>query len=425
MQRHCWRLYFGLLFASACLAQTSRPARALTWQETETLFKANNPTLLAGQATIDESKADEITADLRPNPDFTFSTDGTQIAPHLGVWHPFSGTFFTPSLSYLHERDHKRELRLESAREGTAIAVSTQADLERTLLYTVRDAFIRVLQAKAVRDLTRENLAYYDKEIDINKQRLNAGAMSRVDFQRVEIQRVQYESDLETAEVDLRTAKIDLRALLRDRTPIEQFDVTGNFDFEEPVTSLADLHQIALSNRPDLKEAEQNIDQARTNHQLAIANGSTDPTFSGWWTHNASTNNPYAYDTIGASVSIPLRIFDRNQGDKAHTLIDIGRNQELRDAAQIAVLHDVDSAYATLESTLDLLRPYKSKYLKEAADIRDTISFSYLHGAASLLDFIDAQQEYRSTELNYLTLVGSYMSAANQLNLAVGREVIQ
>lgn len=425
MQRHTWRLSIGLLFAAGCAAQTAHPPRALTWQETEEEFRKNNPTLLAGQQTIAEARADEITAYLRPNPDLTLSTDGTQIAPHRGIWQPFAGTFFTPSVSYLHERDHKRELRLAVAREGTAIAVSAQNDLERNLLYNLRDAFIRVLQARAIRDLARENLEYYDKEIEINKQRFNAGAMSHVDFQRIEIQRVQYESDLETAEVDLRTAKIDLRTLLRDQTPIEQFDVTGEFDFEEPTTTLDELKDVALRSRPDLKEAQENVDQARANHQLATANGSTDPTFSGWYTHNASTNNPYAYDTVGASVSIPLRFFDRNQGEKLHTQIDIGRNEKLRDAAQLTVLHDVDSAYATLESTLALLRPYKAKYLKEAADIRDTVSFSYMHGAASLLDFIDAQAQYRSARLNYLNLVGSYLSAANQVNLAVGREVVR
>ena len=425
MQRHTWRLSVGLLLAAGCAAQTAHPPRALTWQEAEEEFQKNNPTLLAGQQTIDEARADEITAYLRPNPDFTFSADGTQIAPHRGIWQPFAGTFFTPSVSYLHERDHKRELRLAVARQGTAIAVSAQSDLQRNLLYNLRDAFVRVLQAKAIRDLARENLEYYDKDIEINKQRLNAGALSRVDFERIEIQRVQYESDLETAEVDLRTAKIDLRTLLRDTRPIEQFDVNGEFDFEEPTATLEELKNVALSSRPDLKEAQENVEQARANHALAVANGSTDPTFGGWYTHNASTNNPYAYDTVGVSVSIPLRIFDRNQGEKRHTEIDIGRNEKLRDAAQLTVLHDVESAYATLESTLALLRPYRAKYLKEAADIRDTVSFSYMHGAASLLDFLQAQAQYRSTQLNYLNLVGAYLSAANQVNLAVGREVVR
>lgn len=425
MQRRIWRLYTGLLLAAGCLAQDASSPRALTWQETEERFKANNPTLIAGQATIQEARADEITAYLRPNPDFTLTADGTQILPSKGAWRPFAGTLFSPGVSYLHERQHKRELRLVSAQQATEIAVSTQADLERTLMYNLRDAFVRVLLQKAVLKVTEENLESFDKQIAINRERFKAGQIARVDFQRVELQRVQFESDVATAEVDLRTAKIDLLALLRDHTPLEEFDVKGEFDFTEPVTTLAELRSLALNSRPDLKEAEQTVDKARTDHQLAVANGSTDPTFAGWWTHNGSFNNPAAVNTVGASVSIPLRIFDRNQGEKLHTLVDIGRSEKLRDAALIAVQHDVDSAYATLENTLELLRPYRAKYLEEAEEIRSTVSFAYLHGAASLLDFLDAQKDYRDTQLNYLNLVGAYMSAANQVNFAVGREVIR
>ncbi len=425
MQRHNRRLCIGLLFAAGCWCQTATPPQALTWQETEDRFKANNPTLLAGKVTVDEARADEITAYLRPNPDFALTTDGTQIAPSQGVWRPFAGTLLSPSFSYLHERDHKRELRLASAQRATAIAISTQTDLERNLIFNLRDSFVRVLSAKAVLGVARENLAYYDKEIAINRERLNVGSIAKVDFQRVEMQRIQFESDLQTALVDLRTAKIDLQALLRDRTPVEEFDVAEEFDFREPVVTLEALRKLALEARPDLKEAEQALEKARTDHQLAIANGSTDPTFTAWWTHNGSFNNPGAYNALGGSVSIPLRIFDRNQGDKLHTLLDIGRTEKLRDASEITALHDVDSAYATLESTLGLLRPYKSKYLKEAEEIRSTVSFAYEHGAASLLDFLDAQKGYRDTELNYLNLVGAYFSAANQVNFAVGREVIR
>src|SRR5581483_7235614 len=251
--------------------------------------------------------------------------------------------------------------------------------------------------------------------------RLKAGDISQVDFQRVELQRVQFESDLATAQVNLRTAKIDLLTLLRDRTPMDQFDVLETFDFTEPVTTLEDLRKIALSTRPDLKEAEESLEKARTDHQLAIANGSTDPTFGVDASHQPPPLNTY----LGASISFPLRIFDKNQGDKLHTLLDIGRNEKLRDASELTALHDVDSAYATLESTLKLLQPYKEKYLKEAVDIREGVSFAYLHGAASLLDFLDAQKEYRDTQLNYLNLVGAYFSAANQVNFAAGREVIR
>ena len=259
----------------------------------------------------------------------------------------------------------------------------------------------------------------------MNRDRYKAGAIAQVDLDRLEIQRVQYESDQQTAEVNLRTAKIQLLALLNDRTPVEQFDVTGPFDFSPQLEPLDNFRQMAVDTRPDLKEALQSIDKARTDHRLAVSMGSTDPTFSAWYTYNPSFNNPNDHQTLGASVSIPLRIFDRNQGEKLRTQLDIDRNERLMEATRAQVFSDVDSAYATVASTVTLLQPYKDRYLKQASRIRDTISFSYEHGAASLLDFLNAQAEYRGVQLNYLNLVGSYLAAASQLNLAVGREVIQ
>jgi cobalt-zinc-cadmium efflux system outer membrane protein len=424
MKRFLSRLFGGLL-ATAVLAESGFAQTALTWQEVRDKFEAANPSLRAGQIGIDESRAQEITAYLRPNPGLTLSTDGTQISPYKGTWRPFTGTQFSTNFNYLHEREHKRELRLESAQKATGIAISGQADLERTLLFTLRMAFVQTLQEKAVFDLAKENLSYYDHLLDVNRERYKAGAIAQVDLDRLELQRVQYESDLQTAEVNLRTAKIQLLALLNDRTPVEQFDVTGPYDFVTQIAPLEEVRKTALDTRPDLKVAVEAIDKAQTDHKLAVATGSTDPTFSTWWTHNPSFNNPFAHETLGASISIPLRIFDRNQGEKLRTQLDVTRNQRLRDAAEAQVFSDVDSAYATVKSTVILLQPYKDRYLQQASRIRDTISFSYEHGAASLLDFLNAQADYRGVQLNYLNLVASYLSAASQLNLAVGREVIQ
>jgi cobalt-zinc-cadmium efflux system outer membrane protein len=417
------RLYLGL-FLALVLVQGSFAQKALTWQEVRDKFQASNPTLQAGKLSIDESKAQEITAYLRPNPQFTQTADGTQIAPFQGTWKPFSGTDLSPSFSYLHERRHKRELRLESAQKATGIAVSTQADLERTLIFNLRTAFIQTIQQKAILQLAKENLSYYDHLLDVNRERYKAGAIARVDLDRLELQRVTYESDLQTAEVNLRTAKIQLLALLSDRTPVEQFDVAGPFDFSSQLTPLDEIRQTALDTRPDLRAALQSIDKAKTDHKLAVANGSTDPTLSSWYTYNPSFNNPFAHYTLGTSVSIPLRIFDRNQGEKQRTLLDIDRNEKLMEATRAQVFNDVDSAYATVNSTITRLQPYKERYLQQASRVRETVAFSYQHGAASLLDFLNAQADYRSVQVSYLNLVGSYLSAANQLNLAVGREVI-
>ena len=396
----------------------------LTWDQAKARFETANPALQADEDNVREMKAEEITADLRPNPQFSFTADGTQIAPNNGVWQPLAGTFVVPTISYLHERDHKRELRLQSAQEGTAIAGSQHQDLERNLVFDLRSQFIQVLEDKALVTLAQQELTYYDHIIAISQDRFKAGDLAQIDLDRIELQRVQYESDLQTADVNLRTSKIQLLQLLDDRTPADLFDVQGSFDFSDQLQPLTQLQQTALANRPDLQAALESVQQADTNRKLAIANGSTDPTFGAWYTYNSSNNNPNATQTLGASVSIPLRIFDRNQGEKLRTAIDVGRNQQLADAARAQVFSDVDSAYALVSSNLILLRPYKQQYLAQASRVRDTVTYSWQHGGASLMDFLNAQSDYRNVQMSYLQLVGAYLTAAAQLDLAVGREVI-
>ena len=201
--------------------------------------------------------------------------------------------------------------------------------------------------------------------------------------------------------------------------------MTGPFDFAEAVAPLPEFRAIALETRPDLRAAVQSIDQARSAQQLAEANASTDPTVCIDVGRLPQSTARAEYSYVGVSVSIPLRIFDRNQGERLRTKLDITRNERLRDAIEAQAYGDVDSAYATLVSTVILLKPYKTQYLSRRSTVRDTVTFSYQRGGASLLDFLDAQRDYRSVQLAYLNLVGSYLSAAAQLNLAVGREVIE
>jgi outer membrane protein, heavy metal efflux system len=410
------------LLPASVLAQTA----PLTWRQVKDRFTAANPTMKAAQLNIDESRSAETTAYLRPNPDFTATLD--QLTPlstmassvsGQSVYRPVSNALPFASVSYLHERQHQRELRLESARKSTDIATSTYQDQERGLVFNLRNAFVQTLQAKAVLKNAQQNLEYWDRELGVNRTRFRLGDLSQGDLERLELQRSQFESDLIAATVSLRTAKIQLLMLLNDRTPIERFDVTGPYEFAENLIPLEDYRNIALEARPDLKAAAQNVELSQANHKLAVANGATDPTF----TVDFGRNPPIpAY--FGVSVTIPVRIFDRNQGEKARTEIDIRRSERLRDAAQAQVFSDVDSAYITLVSALDLLRPYRDKYLKLAEDSRNRYAFSYQNGGASLLDYLDAEKSYRDTRLAYINLIGTYLSAAAQMNMAVGREAI-
>ena len=415
-------VFLALSLAQICFAQ-----RAFTWSEIRNRFLAVNPTLIAGRLNISESRTQEITAYLRPNPDFTTVLD--QINPFTSQpsintgadgYRPFGYALPSWSSSYLHERGGKRELRRESAQQGTSIAVSQQADLQRNLVFNLRNAFVQVLQAKAVLALAQDNLAYYRQLLQVSDDRFKAGDIARVDLDRLEVQEIQYETDVQTGIVNLKTAKIQLLMLLNDRTLVDQFDVTGPFeDFREPALSLEELHRTAEANRPDLQAAVQAVQKAQTDHRLAVANGATDVTFGVDF-----ARNPPIPVYLGFNVNIPLRIFDRNQGEKARTELDITRNQRLREAAEAQVYSDVDSAYATITSNLSLLRRYKAQFLDQAARVRDTIAFSYQRGGASLLDFLNAQSDYRTVRLSYLNLVGSYLTAASQLDLATGSEVI-
>jgi outer membrane protein, heavy metal efflux system len=413
---------FAALFTEVGLAQ-----QALTWNDLRAKFEATNPTLIAGRIGVSESKAAEITAYLRPNPNLTGVVD--QINPFTkqapvnasgDSYSPFRYALPSGSIDYLHERQHKRELRRDSAQQATEIANSQLADQERSLLFNLRSAFVQTLQQKAILALAQENLSYYDQVLKVSRDRKQLGDIAQVDLDRLEVQRIQYETDLQTAMVGLRTAKIQLLMLLNDRTPLERFDVTGDYEFPDGIASLEEFRKAALDTRPDLRAAVESIEKAKTDHRLAWANGSTDPTFGVDF-----ARNPPIPVYLGFSVSIPLRIFDRNQGEKARTQLDITRNQRLRDGAEAEVLSDVDSAYATINSNLTLLKTYKANYLQRATQVRDTVLFSYQNGGASLLDFLQAQQDYRSVRVNYLNLIGSYLNSAAQMNFAVGREVIQ
>ena len=358
-----------------------------TWEQIKEKFEASNPTLRAAQLNIDESRAQEMTAFLRPNPEGSVGID--QIVPFntspslstgAQVYRPLQYVFPLYGISYMIERDHKRELRLQSARKSTEVASSTFADTERGLLFNLRQSFVLTLEAKAFQQNAKENLDYWDRELDVNRKRLQLGDLAQADLERLELQRVQFESDVITALVNLRTAKIQILQLLNQMTPVDRFDVTGPYDFVEKLMPVEQLHAAALASRPDLKAAMQNVELAQVNHKLAIANGSTDPTIG----LDFGRNPPIPF-YFGVNISIPLRIFDRNQGEKLRTQLDIARSEKTRDAARAQVFSDVDSSYATLESALALLVPYRDKYLKLAETNRNREEFSYRNGGASLL----------------------------------------
>ena len=424
--RLTWRCYAGCVsIVSVASVAVAQPP--LTWTDVRDRFRQTNPAVQAARIGIDESKAAEVTAYLRPNPQWSLTLDQVGNTQDGG---PFAASNLLTSVSYLRERDGKRELRRDSARGATAVTASEQLDFERTQVSTLRAAFIQLLQAKAFQTLAHENLSSYDQVLAVSRDRFTSGDIAQIDLDRLELQRVTYESDVQTADVNVRTAKIQLLRMLNDdKTTPDRFDVSGPYDFITPATSVDDCRRIALETRPDLRAALESVDKARVDRRLADANGSTDPTVT---VDAAFPSISQAYQSyqpplrqyVGVGVALPLRFFDRNQGEKLRTELDVSRNEKLADAARLQVIADVDTAYASVVSAVALLQPYKDRYLAEASRVRDTVQFSYQRGAASLVDFLQSQQEYRALQVGYVNLVAAYLNAANQLNLAVGREVL-
>ena len=416
MRRHLWRalaLLPAAVFVVPAVAQSQ-----MNWDAVRERFRQNNPNLLVGRTNVEETRAIEITAGLRPNPQLSLTIDQWNFFS-TDPFRPFGASQTITSISQLIERRNKRGLRVDSAKLATSVSATDLLDLERTLLFTLRDAFVRTLQAKSILELAEQNLKYYDDVIERNRRRFEAGDIARSDYDRIAIQKSQYQTDLETAKVNLRTSKIQLLSLMNDRHAVDEFDVNGPFDFTERVLLPEELHQAAADARGDVRSAELAIQKARVDNKLAWANGSTDPFVGGDYTRLGPSN------TVGVALSVPLRIYDRNQGEKARTAIEIRRTEENRAAILSGVYRDIDTAYAQVESVRSLLRPYKTTYLPQAVRIRETVSYAYSKGGVSLLDFLDAQKAYRDIELSYRNLVASYLSAANQLNLAVGQEVLQ
>ena len=424
--RLTWRCYAGCVsIVSVASVAVAQPP--LTWTDVRDRFRQTNPAVQAARIGIDESKAAEVTAYLRPNPQWSLTLDQIGNTQDSG---PFAASNLLTSVSYLRERDGKRELRRDSARGATAVTASEQLDFERTQVSTLRAAFIQLLQAKAFQTLAHENLSSYDQVLAVSRDRFTSGDIAQIDLDRLELQRVTYESDVQTADVNVRTAKIQLLRMLNDdTTPPDRFDVSGPYDFISPATSVDECRRIALETRPDLRAALESVDKARVDRRLADANGSTDPTVTVDAAFPSISQVYLSYEPplrqyVGVGVALPLRIFDRNQGEKLRTELDVSRNEKLADAARLQVIADVDTAYASVVSAVALLQPYKDRYLAEASRVRDTVQFSYQRGAASLVDFLQSQQEYRALQVGYVNLVAAFLNAANQLNLAVGREVL-
>ena len=380
------------------------------------LALAHNHALKATRTQIQQNEAQEITANLRPNP--VFGVD-SQFVPFFSP-QDFSGENldqtqqFDVGLSYLFERGHKRQHRLKAARDATAVTRAQVADAERTLAFDVGQQFISVLLAESTLEFAEQDLKGFQQTVDISQEQFKAGFIGEGDYLKIKLQLLQFQTDVSSARVAKVQALTGLRGLLGYETVPADFDVVGDLAYQAVKGNLEDLQVRALKERPDYRAAELGVTAANSQVQLAKANGKVDVNGTYNFSHVAGENSASIF------ASFPLPIFDRNQGEIARTKYALTEAEEQQRSANDTVLSDVGNAYAAARSNDEVVQLYTSGYLKQAQDSRDISEYAYKRGAASLLDYLDAERSYRSTQLAYRQALAAYMTALEQLKEAIG-----
>jgi cobalt-zinc-cadmium efflux system outer membrane protein len=392
------------------------PATRITLEQAIQFALQHNHSLLAARSTILQGQAAEITANLRPNP--TLSGD-SQFLPFFNFTQ-FNGTYlsnnaqFDIGIDYTFERGKKRPHRLQAARDQTAVTRSQVADNERQLSFNVAQQFVAVLLAQSTLELAAENLASFQQTVSLSESRNKAGDMSESDLLKIKLQVLQFQTDVSAAKLAKVQALAMLRQLVGFESVPENYDVEGKLDYRPIHAGIEDLKTLAMQSRPDLLAAQRGVTAARSQETLAQANGKRDVNAGLSYSHVAGFN------TMTLSFNMQLPIFDRNQGEIARTTNAITQSEELFSEASEQVMSDIVNAYEGLHTNDRIVTLYQSGYLDQTTESRDISLYAYQRGAASLLDFLDAERTYRVNQLAYRQALSNYMLAVEQVRQAVG-----
>jgi outer membrane protein, heavy metal efflux system len=376
-----------------------------------------NQALRAQRFTIDEAKADEITAALKPNLNFSFSTGGLSVfSPRqLTFSTADSGITYDTALGYTFVRGGKREKRTTVARDTTDVTAKGVLDAERQLRFQTEQAFINVLLAKSTLGLAQDNLKSFSQVVDINQQRVTAGDLSEGDFLPISIQKLQFETDVSAAEIGLVQARSALRQLVGFETVSDTFEITGELVHVAQPASLDDLTRDALASRPDLLAAQSGLRLAQDQATLERGNRARDVNGTVDYTKATDSN------TLGVGVSFDLPFRDRNQGNILHADIAVRQAAASEAAVRFGVLTDVTNAFAALQTSEKVLKLYESGYLDQTQQSLDISTFAFQRGATSLLNLLDAERTYRETQIAYRQALATHMANIRQLIFVVGK----
>lgn len=398
------------------------PVATVTMDDAVRLALERNQSLRAQRLTIDESKADELTASLKPNYTLSGGVDGFPVfTPSFMTRDYFANvTQYSASVDHVFERGDKRDKRILTAQDTTDVTTKNVIDAERQLRFQTQQAFVSVLLAKSSLSLAQQDAQSFTQTVDASRTRVAAGDLAEGDFLKISLQKLQFDQDVTAAELALVQAKASLRQLLGYETVVEDFDVVGDLAHTKITVTLESLKQAALASRPDLLAAQSGLKLATD--QVALATGNRARDVDGSLNYVRNGFGPIS--TLGVGVSFALPFGDRNQGNIAHAQIAVEQARQTEAAARATVLTDVVSAFAQYQTNEKVLTLYESGYLDQATQSLDIARYVFDRGAGSLLDLLDAERTYRSIQLTYRQALAAYLTSVYQINFAVGRQVV-
>ena len=418
-QKFFYVLCAVLMASPALVAQSpasSVTTAPITLQQAIDRALTGNPSLIGDREHLSAVRATMLTAKARLNPSLTLLGQGVTLPEvNNSGGNPF---YYSANVSRIFERGEKRRWRMEGAADTAQVTESQLRDQERQLVLNVRDAFTNMLAAKAALSIAEENLTDYRKTLDLSKARLDAGDITRTDYERIDLQLAQFESDADTARLNIQQASAQLQQLFGVDRPSSTFDITGTLNPPALSLTMADAEARALAARPDYQAARQSLLLSEANARYAIAGGTSDPTVASEYERSGADN------TFGVSVSIPLRIFDRNQGEKERTRYEVNSSRFAIAAARNQIIADVDQAWLALDTAQRQAVRYNTHYLDEAGRVRDNLQFSYRNGNSTLLDYLEALRDYRAIHLSGLNANVQVWLAIHQLSYATATDIL-
>jgi cobalt-zinc-cadmium efflux system outer membrane protein len=369
-----------------------------------------NLELVAARYDIETADAEKLTARLRPNPQVTF---GLADIPVNLSGPLIKEQTYDYGISRTIELGGKRSKRIETADANSDLARGQFQMVVWQLTNDLKRKFYTVLLNQSLLNLARENETTFAEIVKHTTELVNAGELSGLDLDRIEVEKLKFDTDLANAERDYEVALRDLRFALGGDYRAMDIEVTGSIDYEPHQFTHDELLDLALAARPDLKAAKLSERAADANIRLQDAQRIPDLTLGGGIEQVPSGTSSY---TFGVGIEIPVS--NRNQGERAKALIEKRKAQTQEQFLTNQVLSDVDKALVAFEKQRHRVDLYRTGVITKVNDIQNKTQIALQAGESSTLELLDAIRTRRDTLAGFYQTLFDYQMSLLDLELA-------